>query len=79
MSDTHCHLLQDATAELVAWAEQIQQEHEPFTAAQHLTERLGAHLRDGHAELGFWVPELAQRGILSGPRLFRNLYALNAH
>ena len=74
MSDTsHCHLLQDATAELVAWAERVQQEHEPFIAAQHLTERLGAHLRDGHAELGFWVPELAQRGILAD-RVFLEIY-----
>ena len=69
-----CHLLPDATEALIRWAKQVQRAHDdPFVAAQHLAKRLGAHLVDGKAELGFWVPELAQRGI-SPERVFLEIY-----
>ncbi len=71
---TQCRLLPGATQVLTTWAEQIQQTHDdPFIAAQHLVKRLGAHLVDSNAELGFWVPELAQRGI-SPERVFLEVY-----
>ena len=71
---TQCRLLQDATADFVAWAEEIGRTYDdPFVAAQHLVKRLGAHLVDGNAEIGFWVPELAQRGI-SPERVFLEVY-----
>jgi len=57
----HCHLVQDATQELIAWARGVQTEaSSPFAAAQQLVRRLGSHCRDGRAEIGFWAPELVE-------------------
>ena len=69
-----CRLLPDATDALTTWARDIQETYDdPFVAAQHLVKRLGAHFVNGNAELGFWVPELAQRGI-SPERVFLEVY-----
>ena len=59
-----CHLLEDRTAELLAWAEQIQRDSlDEALAAERLSRRLGAHHVNGAAEIGFWVPELAERRV----------------
>ena len=72
-ASSQCRLLPDATQALSTWAKRIQRAHNPFVAAQYLVKRLGAHLVGGNAELGFWVPELAQRGI-SSERVFLEIY-----
>jgi hypothetical protein len=56
-------LIKDATAQLADWASKIQADLDPFPAAQQLVTRLGAHWRNGHAEFGFWVPELSEQEI----------------
>ncbi len=40
-----------------------------FEAAEVLTTRLGAHWRDGHAEFGFWTPQLVDEVPESAVRL----------
>ncbi len=62
-----CHLVDDKTAELIAWCEHTLTaiaSHE--AAAEILAKRLGLHYRDGYAEIGFWVPELAEKKVLAG-------------
>jgi hypothetical protein len=57
----HCHLVDNATQELVAWAQVVRaQAGSPFAMAQQLVRRLGCHYRDGRAEAGFWAPEVVE-------------------
>lgn len=57
-------LLKDATQDLVNWARAASHDaSSPFEAAQTVVTRLGAHHRDGFTEIGFWAPELVERGI----------------
>src|SRR6056297_986034 len=51
--------LPDATAALVDFQGELLDAHDDrFEAAKELTTRLGAHWRDGHADFGFWTPQL---------------------
>jgi len=51
--------LPDAMAALVDRQRKTLDTHDSrFEAAKRLTTRLGAHWRDGHAEFGFWTPQL---------------------
>ncbi|MGD8491944.1 MAG: glucosylglycerol hydrolase, partial [Anaerolineae bacterium] len=55
------HLVEDATQELVAWAQAVRaRAGSPFEAAQKLVRRLGCHYREGRAEAGFWAPEVVE-------------------
>jgi hypothetical protein len=58
-------LNEPATANLVAWAEEVDRDHDDaFAAAQRWTTRMGAHpTGDGEAEIGIWAPELATHGV----------------
>ena len=48
-----------ATATLVESQRELLDTHEDrFEAAKELVPSLGAHWRDGHAEFGFWTPQL---------------------
>lgn len=51
---------QEATAQLAAWAEAVATTAvSPFTAAQQLTRKLGAHYQgNGRAQFGFWIPDI---------------------
>ncbi|WP_255196346.1 glucosylglycerol hydrolase [Halorarius litoreus] len=52
-------LLDRETQALVDWQREVLDAHnDRFEAAKELTQRLGGHWRDGHAEFGFWTPEL---------------------
>lgn len=55
-------LVEDATQELLNWAEAItQSDNFHFHQIQKLATRLGAHYRvDGLTEIGFWTPELGK-------------------
>lgn len=58
------YLVEDATRELIAWAEAIEESaSSPFAAARQIVTRLGAHYRAGYAEIGFWVPELIEQRV----------------
>ncbi|MBS3784258.1 MAG: alpha-amylase, partial [Anaerolineae bacterium] len=58
------HLIEESTRDLIAWAQAVEgRASSPFEAARKIATRLGAHYRDGHAEIGFWVPELVERGV----------------
>ena len=52
-------LITEQTQSLLAWAETIENNsNDPFSAAQQLTRKLGAHYRaDGLTEFGFWVAD----------------------
>lgn len=57
-------LLEDATNELITWVHTIQSKSgSPFEAAEQIATLLGAHYRNGYAEIGFWVPELVENDI----------------
>ena len=57
------HLLEESTHDLIAWAQAVEDRaSSPFEAAQKIATRLGAHYSNGQAEIGFWVPELVERG-----------------
>ncbi len=59
-------LNEEATRALVQWANKIRrEENTAFAASRHLATRLGAHYKDGLAEIGFWAPELIQYNISS--------------
>lgn len=58
-----CRLLAEETAELAAWARQVEESEAPFEAATKLVRHLGAHPVGDHTEFGFWVPELADQGV----------------
>jgi hypothetical protein len=59
-ADEGCTLLHARTSELCAWCDDTLVAHDdPFEAARAIVPKLGAHWRDGHAEFGFWTPELA--------------------
>lgn len=59
-----CHIVEDATQGLVEWAQSIRSTaSSPFEATRQLVTRLGAHYRDGRAEIGFWAPELVEQAI----------------
>ncbi|MDS0284248.1 glucosylglycerol hydrolase [Haloarcula onubensis] len=56
---TAAETLPEVTSALVDAQRETLDEHEDrFEAAKALTPRLGAHWRDGHAEFGFWTPQL---------------------
>ncbi len=57
-------LLPERTRDLVSWARAVQRDAtSPFEAARTIARRLGAHQRDGCAEVGFWAPELLERDL----------------
>ncbi len=63
-NQTQCQIVKDATRELVRWAKRVRAEaNTPFEAAQQVVTRLGAHYRDGYAEIGFWTPELIDQNV----------------
>ncbi|MEX2481896.1 MAG: glucosylglycerol hydrolase [Gammaproteobacteria bacterium] len=57
----------EATEALIAFASDVLA-HEPtaFGAARRIARRLGAQLRGGLAEIGFWAPELLERRVPDG-------------
>lgn len=57
-----CQVMPEATKKLADWAARVISDS-PFEAARQIARRLGAHLVDGHAELGFWTPELVEKAI----------------
>jgi hypothetical protein len=62
--------LSDATAALVDRQREVLDAHaDRFEAAKVLTTHLGAHWRDGHAEFGFWTPQLVDAVPESAVRL----------
>jgi hypothetical protein len=66
MSAVICHLLPEPTEALLNWAaEEGETAVSPFTLAQQLTRRLGAHWRAdlNAAEVGFWLPEIDEQGL----------------
>ena len=59
-----CRLIEDPTQELVSWVKNVESEAgSDFEAAHRIVRRLGAHYRDGRAEIGFWAPELVEMGV----------------
>ncbi|SEO88304.1 Hypothetical glycoside hydrolase 5 [Halogranum amylolyticum] len=69
MSHTYgeCSLLEDRTADLVDWHDDVLASHDrEFEAMKEIVTRLGAHYTDGHAEVGFWTPELLDEGVSEG-------------
>lgn len=64
MAVKYAKLSEEATHELVTWTSTVRNEaSSPFEAARQLVTRLGAHFRNGFAEVGFWVPELFEQEI----------------
>lgn len=59
-----CYLVEDATTDLVQWAQTVQAKAaDQFEQAKQLVAELGAHYRDGYAQIGFWAPELVEQSI----------------
>ncbi|MFC4359400.1 glucosylglycerol hydrolase [Halobium salinum] len=64
-----CRLLDEQTADLLAWHDDVRESHEDdFEAAKELATRLGAHVtetEDGEvaAAVGFWTPDLVEAGV----------------
>ncbi|MFC7019184.1 MULTISPECIES: glucosylglycerol hydrolase [Haloarcula] len=59
MTSADCTLLDAETAALADRQREVLDAHDDrFEAAKEVTTRLGAHWRDGHAEFGFWTPQL---------------------
>jgi hypothetical protein len=57
---TNCRLLDDRTHDLISWARDAQAAAtDDFAAARQLVIRLGVHVQDDYAAVGFWTPELA--------------------
>lgn len=57
-------LHQEATQQLVQWAESLMGSPlSDFEVAQKLVRKLGAHQRNGLAEIGFWAPELLDHNL----------------
>jgi hypothetical protein len=57
-------LLEQETAALAKWARTVRTETSTaFETASKLVRRLGAHLEDGHAVIGFWTPELSEKQV----------------
>ncbi|NBC19003.1 MAG: hypothetical protein GVY18_17010 [Bacteroidetes bacterium] len=52
------------TARLLDWIRSIRaSDASPFETARALARRLGAHVRDGCVEVGFWTPEIIEQDI----------------
>ncbi|WP_363463993.1 glucosylglycerol hydrolase [Halogeometricum borinquense] len=64
-TDSQPRLLDDPTAELLAWHRDVVSDHDDdFEAATVLTGRLGAHLdAEGRVEVGFWTPDIVEAGV----------------
>jgi hypothetical protein len=61
---TECALLEAETEALCSWQSDVVDGAESrFEAAKELSTRLGAHLVDEHAEVGFWTPELLDQDV----------------
>ncbi|MCH8553408.1 MAG: hypothetical protein LAT62_15830 [Natronospirillum sp.] len=60
MSQKQCTFNEEATQALANWRQQVSQGAlEPFSAAQQIVRRFGAHFSaDGDCYLGFWAPEV---------------------
>ncbi len=56
-------LLITETEQLCHWARNIREKETPFNAARMISRKLGAHVHDGYATFGFWLPETHERGI----------------
>lgn len=74
-------LLEQETDQLIAKIEaDYRATPDPFAAAQGIMPYLGAHLRDGLAQVGFWAPEIAEDNIAPDQvfmEIFRPLTALD--
>ncbi|MEM6972999.1 MAG: glucosylglycerol hydrolase [Pseudomonadota bacterium] len=65
--DTPIAVDHDATEAMVAFARDCTVGAETaFDAASQIARRLGANLREGRAEFGFWAPELQERRVPDG-------------
>jgi len=61
MSKKRCHLVPEKTEALVEWVRVTSTKTaDDFERARRLVTRLGVHCRDGHAEVGFWAPQLVE-------------------
>ncbi|MFC6725057.1 glucosylglycerol hydrolase, partial [Halobium palmae] len=66
---TECRLLDERTADLLAWHDEVVSSHDDeFEAAKELTTRLGAHATETDegettARIGFWTPDLVDAGV----------------
>lgn len=59
-----CRAREGESVKLAEWCEHvIRDAATPFDAACRLVRRLGAHLVEDRAEIGFWAPELAEKRI----------------
>ena len=56
-------LLITETEQLCHWARNIREKETQFNAARMISRKLGAHVHDGYATFGFWLPEMHERGI----------------
>ncbi len=64
MVDVNIQLHQDRSQAMVAWAQEVREKAESdYARARQLVTRLGAHYKEGMAEIGFWIPELVDEGI----------------
>lgn len=64
MTEQRCRLLSAETGELAAWAARVEDHADSaFLAARTIARRLGAHVVDDHAEIGFWAPEIAENRV----------------
>jgi hypothetical protein len=76
MSKAICHLLPAPTEELLNWAAEVENTAvSPFTLAQQVTRRLGAHWRaDLNAtDVGFWLPEIGEQ-VLDPAQVFLEVF-----
>ena len=76
MSTTTCHLLPEPTEALLNWAKEVEETAvSPFTAAQQLSQRLGAQWRTDHnaAQIGFWLPQINEHS-LDPEQLFLEIF-----
>jgi len=69
-----CTLNQGRTSALVEWARSLRLElTDEFDFAQAVSKKLGVHLVDGVAEVGFWAPEVVEKGVNSN-RIFLEVF-----
>ncbi|MGM0509257.1 MAG: glucosylglycerol hydrolase [Fusobacteriota bacterium] len=69
-----CVLDRTKTEEFGKWLEKVMKEESlEFLKQKKIAKRLGAHLKNGKAEFGFWVPEILEKGIPKG-RVYLELF-----
>lgn len=62
-SQTDPHVLPEQSRALADRAAAERRNHDPFTAARLVARRVGGLWTGTHAEFGFWLPELVDRGV----------------